>query len=143
MGVYMLERRAAAVAVKLASPPPPPAPPPSPFSSLLSFIHSPPATSDPHVDRIRSDRAFYGWLERRFADYAQGVLGLQVRAPPAAALHSILVFSSGRLHWKCRNSCNPCTWLMLLQAPGGTASIWAASDVRVLGEAEGREDAAI
>ena len=85
VGVYLLERRAAAVAVKLASPVPPPAAPQSAFSSLLSRVYSSPSSNDPHVDRIRSDRLFYGWLERRFADYMQGVVGLQVVAPRAPA----------------------------------------------------------
>jgi hypothetical protein len=55
------------------------------FPSLFSRGHSAAPPSDPHVDRIRKDRVFYGWLERRFADYMCDVMGLQVCA--AVALH--------------------------------------------------------
>ena len=83
----MLERRAAAVAVKLASPPPAPAASQSMFPSLFSRVYSPAPPSDPHVDRIRSDRVFYGWLERRFADYMRDVVGLQVWRPASRIRH--------------------------------------------------------
>jgi hypothetical protein len=83
----MLERRAAAVAVKLAAPTAPPAAPQSAFSSLLSRVYTSPPSNDPHVDRIRSDRVFYGWLERRFADYMRDVVGLQVWCPAARIRH--------------------------------------------------------
>jgi hypothetical protein len=76
----MLERRAAAIAINLATATPPPATSHSMFSSLLSRLYSASPSADPHAERIRSDRSFYGWLERRVADYMQGVLGLQVHS---------------------------------------------------------------
>ncbi len=80
VGVYLLERRAAAVAVKLASPPPAPSANQSSFPSLFSRVYTAAPANDPHVDRIRTDRVFYGWLERRFADFMSDVVGLKVRA---------------------------------------------------------------
>jgi hypothetical protein len=82
----MLERRAAAVALNLASPTPPPAAPQSTLSSLFSRVYSSTPPDDAHAHRIRSDRKFYGWLERRFADYMHGVVGLQVVAPCFASI---------------------------------------------------------
>ena len=54
------------------------------------------------------------------------------------------MFCSCRWVHAARGLCRcRCIMLTLLQAAGGIGSIWAASDVRVLGEAEGQEDAAI
>ena len=130
----MLERRAAAVAVKLAAPCAPPAAPQSAFSSLLSRVYTSPPTNDPHVDRIRSDRVFYGWLERRFADYMHGVVGLQVVTCPLSCNFD----GNMRFHFVYRSFFDA---LMRLQAPEGTGGIWSASDVRVLGGLEGQDEA--
>jgi hypothetical protein len=130
----MLERRAAAVAVKLAAPTAPPAAPQSAFSSLLSRVYTSPPSNDPHVDRIRSDRVFYGWLERRFADYMQGVVGLQVVTRPWPCDFDWSIWF--RFVYRCCFHV-----LMRLQAPEGTGGIWSASDVRVLGGVEGQDDA--
>jgi hypothetical protein len=122
----MLERRAAAVAVKLASPPPAPSTSQSKFPSLFSRVYSTPTVNDPHVDRIRTDRVFYGWLERRFADYMCDVVGLQVRD---LSLHAILFLKA------------VFSLLTHVQSPGGADGIWSASDVRVLGDVQAQEAA--